>query len=432
MDGPISTQLSIPSPTIANSSESIKDKKETGNDKVRTTSGMNKSKENRTRRRMMSGSTLDTTPLSDDQSCGSISVRSFPSVSVTSSRSSGGNMSQKNTKGSVPTPRRVKRQGIAKSPKNAEKKSGKKKKSAVMDVSMPSRWDALRPEHGNASKGHNNTNSHHHANGNAINKKHHQHQRHLRGNSRRSKGNHGNGTNRKGRQNQKSVTDEKSMIDKNPVVTTPVSSCGSSLLLNNVRPNINEDSPIVPNNQQKNSRIWSTNSNGNQVLNPHNISLHSNSKPPPPPGFKKGSEGHDVEKKTSSRQSRQHHVNNNLPVPTLFETTPLTILPVSDPQPNEILRKTNTIIASQRSDAIITPAFFPPSNPVSYSTGLTIGNTSRGTMIQENPFRSNTRDISAPSNSYNKVTSYQENLDSQIEADLQELGGQMAGSILDF
>lgn len=46
------------------------------------------------------------------------------------------------------------------------------------------------------------------------------------------------------------------------------------------------------------------------------------------------------------------------------------------------------------------------------------GSIPYGATIKENPF-------AAESN-------YQADLDSQIEADLQELGGQMAGSILDF
>jgi len=100
MDSPISMpSLSIPSQALTDNIENIEDGKEITNDRVRTTSGMNKSKENRTRLRMMSGSTLDTTPLSDDQSCGSVSVRSFRSISVTSSRSSVGSMSQKKHEG---------------------------------------------------------------------------------------------------------------------------------------------------------------------------------------------------------------------------------------------------------------------------------------------------------------------------------------------
>eukprot|EP00536_Pseudo-nitzschia_multiseries_P002119 jgi/Psemu1/301243/fgenesh1_kg.28_\ len=51
--------------------------------------------------------------------------------------------------------------------------------------------------------------------------------------------------------------------------------------------------------------------------------------------------------------------------------------------------------------------------------------------IHENPFRNNSNSNSS-SNNYTTFSRYQEHLDSQIEADLQELGGQMAGSILDF
>ena len=56
-------------------------------------------------------------------------------------------------------------------------------------------------------------------------------------------------------------------------------------------------------------------------------------------------------------------------------------------------------------------------------------------MPKENPFRSNVQAISGASiidNNRSYHYQQQANRDSQIEADLQELGGQMAGSILDF
>jgi len=429
-----SSSISIPSlpilaPPTATNNGSNEDTENIINNKAKATSGMNKQKENRTRRRMMSGSTSDTTPLSDDQSCGSVSVRSFPSISVTSSRSSGGSMSKNNTKGSVSTPRRVKRQGISKSPKNTDRTPGKKKKSTSVESQMPSRWDALKPEHGNGPKGSNKPYNHNHPNGNAINKKQKQHQpqRHQKGSSRRT---NGNGQNRKGRQSQRSVTNEKPMINRNPGVNIPVASSGSSLRVNNDRPKINDELPIVPIHQQQNSEIWSIKSNTHPILNAFPISSQLNSNPPPPPGFQKVSTAHGFEKESPNRHRVQQQVNNDFSVPTLFETAMTNRLEF-DAQHSDFSR-TKNVTSSQGRAAVIPPAFPSPSSCVSSSSGLLNGGTSIGTTIQENPFSSNIRDISSPSSSYNNVTSYQASLDSQIEADLQELGGQMAGSILDF
>jgi len=425
--------LSAPSSTIAINIESNERIKFKGNDKVPISNGANKSKENRTRRRMMSGSTSDTTPLSDDQSCGSISVRSYPSVSVNSNRSGGGNINS--NKGSASTPRRVKRHGTVKSPINMERNSGKKNKSTSMESSMPSRWDALKPEHGNGGKINNSAYSHHHANGNTINKKqnqYQQHQRHLRGSSRRGHGMNGNGQSRKGRQNQKSVTNEQPMILRNPVVTSPVSSFDSSLPVNTARSNINEVSPIAATRQKNDWMTWSMTTTANPLLNSYTASPQSKSMPPPPPGFQNISPVHGFEEKNADMHRHQPHANNYLSVPTLFET-PLAIRPLFERQQNSFSRASNSIISPEHNSVVSSPDFFSFTGCVSSSDGFLKGSTSAGTMIQENPFSSNVKAISISSNSNNDIVSHhQPNLDSQIEADLQELGGQMAGSILDF
>jgi len=417
--------LSTPSSTIANNIESKEYVKHSANDKVSISNGVNRSKDSRTRRRMMSGSTLDTTPLSDDQSCGSISVRSFPSVSVNSNRSGGGNINKISTNGSGSTPRRVKRHGTAKSPKNAERNSGKEKKCSVAESSMPSRWDALKPEHGNCGKSNNNAYIHHHANGNTITKKQNQQQqRQRRGNPRRGLGMISNGKIRKVRKNQKSVTNEEPTIDRNPVVTISASSSDSSLRVNNVRSNMNDASPIAATREQDDCETCSTNSTANPVLNSCTGSPLSNSMPPPPPGFQNFSTVYQFEKKIVDSHCHQDHVNNDLSVPTLFET-PLAIRSLSERQQNKFSRASNARISPLHNVAVISPNFFP--------SGLLNGSANAGAMIQENPFCGNIEAISASSNSYNNIVSHhQANLDSQIEADLQELGGQMAGSILDF
>jgi len=394
IDSPINVpSLSAPSPTIATTNVERNERVEqTAHDKVPISNGLNNSKESRTRRRMMSGSTLDTTPLSDDQSCGSTSVRSFPSVSIKSNRSNNNNKGSGST-----TPRRVKRHGTVKSPKNPERNSGMKNMSAAMESSVPSRWDALRPEQGNGTKI-NTTNvySSHHANGSTIGKKQNQqqqqqqqqHPRNNRGNPRRGHGMNGIGKSRKGRQNQKYVATNE---HPTPAASVPVASSGSSMRVNNIR------SPIAATREQNDCAAWSstTSTTVNPVLNSCTASPQSNSNTPaPPPGFRNVSTVHEQQ------------ANNDLLVNALFET------PLAMRHENKFSRASETRISPQNNNnvAVISPSFFPSTR-------------STRTMIQENPFSNNNNNI---------MSHHQTNFDSQIEADLHELGGQMAGSILDF
>jgi len=424
--------LSRSSSTTAINIESNEHVKHATNDKVPISNAENKSKDNRTRRRMMSVSTLDTTPLSDDQSCGSTSVRSFVSVSNNSSRSGGSNMNKKNNKGSGSTPRRVKRHGIAKSPKNVERSSGKKKKRTVLESSVSSRWDALKPEQGNSAKS-NHNGFNHHGNNNTIVKKQNppKHQRHQQGNSRRGNGASGIGQSRKGREKQKSLVNERSNTDRNPISTIPDHSSGSPLRVKHVQSEINEVSPISAAREQNNCESFPKNSAANSLLNTCTISSQSNIIPSPPPGFKNVSTAHVLEKKNADLHCSQHLVNNFLSVPTLFET-PLAIRSVFEQKQNNFSRASDPIIHTQRNVAVISPGFFPSTGSVSSSSRPLNERSTTGMMIQENPFSSNIEAISAYSNNNNAVISHQANLDRQIEADLQELGGQMAGSILDF
>ena len=126
---------------------------------------------------------------------------------------------------------------------------------------------------------------------------------------------------------------------------------------------------------------------------------------------------------------QQSHKNNDLTVPTLFDT-PLVIRSASEQhQKNDWKTDPSRAVIAMSSPqcaAVIAPDFFPSTSLVP-SYGSYGGASDGGTIIQENPFSSN---INATNN--NTMSRHQANLDSQIEADLQELGGQMAGSILDF
>ena len=330
--------------TAESNQEAIKDG---ASDKVRIGLKKSFSKDNhlnKARRRVASASTADTTPLSDDQSCGSMSVRSFPSVSVNSNRSGG-----KKTKHS--TPRRLKRHGTVKSPK----KNNSNMNNHAASVESPgttSRWDALKPTNGNAGKANNHKNNthgghHNHSNGTqGGNKK--QNQRHRANNSRRP----ANG--RKGRHHPKSLAP-----NEEPSVASEPVRAHQGRPTNGVSPTrstMRQDSKVPDN------------------------PFASQSAPIAPPGFQNSSH-YDFETK-----------------PSLFGT------------PLEV----NSAQNGNNNLAGVSPKFFQSAAPRSSSS------------IQENPFRS---DVPAISGSY----SYQQNhRDRQIEADLQELGGQMAGSILDF
>lgn len=336
---------------------------------------------NKTRRRVTSASTADTTPLSDDQSCGSTSVRSFPSVSVNSNRSAG-----KKTKNT--TPRRLKRHGTVKSPKSTERNSGKKNMNnhatSVESPGTTSRWDALKPNNGNAGKNNNNNSKnsthgvhHSHSNGTTGNNKK-QNQR-QRGNSRR------NANGRKGRPHPKSLAQ-----NDDPSVAS------DKLRVNQSR--ANTEAPSIGSMRQE-SKTFCPN-------NPFAPSA-SQSSPTPPPGFQNSSH-YEFGTKSSSHQysQQQQYTNDNLTAAPLFGS-PLAVRSPQDGSSN---------IAG------VSPKFFNNSE----START---------IQENPFRSDVPAISGSlslmeNHSYQRR--HQSNIDSQIEADLQELGGQMAGSILDF
>ena len=415
--------------SIENNIENDKCAEDVVSDEIPISDGMVKTKESRSRRRMMSGSTSDTTPLSDDHSCGSMSVRSFPSVSVNSNRSGGSSINKKSNKGSVSTPQRVKRNGTVKSPKLAERNSGKKNKSATVDSSSPSRWDALKPRHG--KKG-NNNHTNKDTDGNIIKKKQNQRQqqqqqqqRYNRENSRRGHGVNGTGQARKGRQKKKSSTKERPMTNHNANATNLAPSSDSSLPRKTVRSGINEVSPIIASRQQNDRATLSKTSTDNPYISTDQPSSSSS----PSTGVQNSTNVHGFERKNPDIFRHQNHVDNKLLVSTLSETA-FAVPALSTQFGNRHEKASKPIISQQQDVTGLSGGFFPPARAVPSRSRFFDESAATGTTIQENPFDSNIKTFVSSNDNF--VSRQQANLDSQIEADLQELGGQMAGSILDF
>ena len=378
-----------------------------------TTNTTNAGKDNTSRRRMMSGSTLDTTAMSDDQSCGSASVRSYPSVSVNSNRSSGGSNINingsgsgsgngvdtkiMNKKGTTGTGTNNSRRAAKRSTRsNAGKKN--KAPTPTVETSVSSRWDALKPDHNDCNKNYISSSSPHRANGNLNNsniKNQHQ-QRYQRGNNRRVGHHVGNETSsRKGRQ---LAVNEPPMIDRN--------------LSNNKAASMQKSSParrwsneislpiasLTPTTSTPTAAAATISSPG---LNPF-ASSSSNIKPPPPPGFQE-----------TANVGLLHNNNEDILMtapPKLFDTSPHVINDWRTAEDSSTAAAASMMMTSSPQRVVLSPEFFQSSS----STGT----------IQENPFCNNN------SNTVSTPTYRRDN--SQIEAELQELGGQMAGSILDF
>jgi len=382
-------------------------------------------KDFRGRRRMMSGSTIDTTSMSDDQSCGSTSVRSYPSVSVNSNRSGGNgggvekvtnNSNKTNRKGIGGNSRRGKHSGNVKSPKNNSHRDVGRETNASVETSVSSRWDALKPDHSDCKNNTISSSSHHRANGNVNNNKNHhqyqqQQQRYHRGDNRLGHhgSNNGNGANRKGRH---LTVNEPLMIDRNSAMTISGSSSSHSsnktvltTKSTSARPSssfLNEkSSPIASTIIRHHDLVTSstppcTSNATSPDLNPF-TSPSSKIMPPPPPGFQES---------TEVKLHFKEDISTS-PPPKLFDSSSPQVINSWRTEASSTAPLTAT---PQRID--ISPDFFP----LSSSTAT----------IQENPFTNN--NISTNTLSYQ----HSNRLDSQIEAELQELGGQMAGSILDF
>lgn len=400
------------------------------------------------RRRMMSASTTDTISMSDDQSCGSISVRSSPSVSVsvTSNRSNrsttggdifcGGdkvtnNIKMSNKNNNDGSYRRGKRSGNLKASKhNGNINSGKKKKATVETVS--SRWDALKPDHHdcNSSSGNINGNtSCSRSSGNVNNRKknHHQqqHESYHGGNDRRGRhvgGNDGseNGQDEKRRQN---TVVEPPLIDPKPSLTISntsslshscskalsTRSCNSVSASQSWYPSNELTSPTASTSIPYHNSVVSSISNIHVTndtcvgLNPFASSINMTI-PPPPPGFHQPSSKKEIHLKDGFLTAASP--------PTLFDTSPPKV--IDNWRTTEISLTTatqSTAVVKQRDNRF--PEFLTS----------TLSSTRK---VQDNPFSD---DNSTTLSSRHQLNNQ---LDNKIETELQELGGQMARSILDF
>jgi hypothetical protein len=151
------------------------------------------------RSRVSSASTQDTTPLLDDISCGSTSVRSFPSVSVGSGRSR-----ERTKAGNKSTPSRKggKRNG-ARTSINQDSNGSGKKVGQIESTAPSSRWDALKPDSNVTVASLQHTNYH------GQKAQHYSpHDKHYKSGHPRSNNRHtGNGVNRKGNHPHKSALD---------------------------------------------------------------------------------------------------------------------------------------------------------------------------------------------------------------------------------
>jgi hypothetical protein len=367
-----------------------------------TTNTTNAGKDNTSRRRMMSGSTLDTTAMSDDQSCGSTSVRSYPSVSVNSNRSSGGGNINVNGSGNGVDTKIMNKKGTTGTATNnsrrAAKRStksnaGKKNKAPAppVETSVSSRWDVLKPDHNDCNKTYISSS----ANGNLNNIKNHHQQRYQRGNNRR--GGHHVGNEICGRKGRQFAVNEPPMIDRNLSNNKAVLMQKSSL----ARRWSNEVSLPIASLTTTTSTLTATATIRSPGLNPF-ASPSSNIKPPPPPGFQE-----------TTNVGLLHHHNEDILMtapPKLFDTSPHVINDWRTAEDSSTAAAASMMMTASPQRVVLSPEFFQSSS----STGT----------IQENPFCNNNSNIvSAPTNRRDN---------SQIEAELQELGGQMAGSILDF
>jgi hypothetical protein len=348
------------------------------------------------RTRVPSVSTLDTTAMSDDLSCGSISIRSLPSVGVSTSTAlscpvppeqkpfmlsatpSTTISEDHKLKAGVSNPRRNKRLGNT---------SAKTKMNPSKCIEGPSRWDALKPTpavkhvHQQAER--------QKPSGKAVEKVSHiQHQppsaprvsnrRAGRGGGGPKKGRGGNHQHASTSGNRNSVSRSPTQPDRLATTQSPVSppsiehqdtsrfsfpafdslpppppGLGSTLLFTNDR--LNEDSRLFP--VQQNSF-----SGGRSLLPP--------------------SQGHPMPARSWDLAPEQPNAQEwHNPAP--FESSP------------------TRIGTSSRFHG-------SPAGSLGYG------------VVKENPFAPDT------------VTETTRGSDEQIEADLQELGGQMVGSILDF
>lgn len=363
---------STPDPSLATPSSTVA---ETAAATV-TLQGTNARQQSKEERSPISStSTVETTALSDDQSCESTSVRSSPSVSASSSRSGDKVNKKKNTS----TPRRAKRGGGRLSITPDRPTTGNPKARGGAGVPhVSSRWDALKPEQGNGNVGGNNINS--------IN----QHQPpHANGKGRR----HGdNGGDKKPRPIRYAPSGKKIA----PPTTAP-----------KPRSNKTVRSP---------KELHHTVPVDHTVTPEPSPSTHVLPPPPPPPGFQND----------TAQDGSFAEVSSNWEGLVMAGSTDTGMSIPKDQDVVTALLHT-PLAESERNDwrmAVADHGLFPSTPSNSAMTSHIPFGGSAPNKVQENPFTDN--------GTLGNNTTFQTDLDSQIEADLQELGGQMAGSILDF
>ena len=298
------------------------------------------------RTRLASSSTLDTTAMSDDQSCGSTSIHSVLSVSITSSKSAVDQevSAQPQTKKKIiNNQRRNKRGGV---------RNAKVNPTNTNDAVASSRWDALKPDH--------TAHNHNH---------HYQPQNEPR--HRNSKGRRV-ASHKKGRSRHQPNSDSSSHT------------MTRSSKLNQSRHDTWSPGTLSSLNHAKKESLRA----------PSSLSHHS-------PGLDTLSGGPG---------SLEGKFNTKSPL--------LSGLSVPLQQPSQKMVFVNSEQQQWKAPPTTMPqnfASFPARFDTTHFPEQPSANTIPfGTTIKENPF--------AP----------EEDRDRQIEADLQELGGQMAGSILDF
>jgi hypothetical protein len=395
----------------------------------------------RSRSRVHSVSTVDTSTMSDDQSCGSTSVRSSPSMSVTSStlgsaekgRASKSNDTNsrdgsiigttRNSKSGSPSLRRQQhKRGGGKSSK-LERTKHNNQVTADVPMVASSRWDALKPS---AKHDHPSTSNHYNQN-------------HHRFNNR---GGGGRGS-RKGRSptgardgivatgaNSSAASESFFSLGPSPAATTTAPLLTETQNLN--RP-VAQSTPVVSRSPSPNNTMTPLPSILTMPASNHY--MLTTSPPPPPPGLGPlpvvGGSGARLAMASSfSPSNTSLNGNHGLDL---------------SPSMNLNLDWQNGAFSSSKSEmpfsAMDSILNSHRQAQLQHVTGTATPNWMGCPDVQESVTTTKQHQrqsilapsgFSGPQYSPLKENPFAPDDDSQIEADLQELGGRMAGSILDF
>jgi hypothetical protein len=324
------------------------------------------------RNRLSSVSTLDTSALSDDQSCGSTSVRSVPSVNSNSSRMNETDQESRPTK--VKTPSNIRGQ------KSMGKLTKSNKNNAYHANAESSRWDALKPNQNIQQKLNLYPQNHNHKlQGSFQNNGHNPYRKRRRG---------GNKAHKKGIHRFQPTSSQKA-----PLITS-LKSHERASASNFGMKRVARQSITSPNTPSSKAMIETR--------------LMLGKVPPtPPPGLG------PIPLLTGFADDKVSNLNSAfIPLPSL----PITLRGgISNADPSTAL--TSLLSAGNEncefrgnSSIQTTEQFLPPSSTT--VNGQFVVRGQKSPSLKENPFADSS--------------------DSRIEAELQELGGQMAGSILDF